>query len=76
MNPMDGFNATQIHIDELDREIESIRIERLIRDAAVGRPSLPRRARAGLGRSLISLGDALVGEARSTSRTAPTNGQF
>ena len=74
---MDGLlGATQIHIDELDREVESIRTERLLRDAAGARPSLPRRARAGLGRGLISLGDALVGETRRPSQSAQTNGQF
>jgi hypothetical protein len=77
MNSMDGLlGATQIHIDELDREIETIRTERMLRGTAASRPSLPRRARAGLGRSLIALGDALVGDTRRPSQSVHTNGQF
>jgi hypothetical protein len=77
-NPMDTkFSATQLHIDELDREIEGIRTERLLHSAAGDRPSLGRRARAGVGRGLISLGVALVGEGRGQSaRTASVDGSF
>jgi hypothetical protein len=56
------FSPTQMHIDELDREIETIRTERLLRSASASRPSLAQRARTGVGRGLIALGVALTGE--------------
>ena len=56
--------AAQLHIDELDREIEAIRIEQVL--SAAQPHGLPRtaRARAAVGRGLIALGVALVGETR------------
>ena len=68
------FGATRIHMAELDREIEAIRLERLIEATRPDRPSWPRRARAGFGRGLISLGGALVGERRGSARIAGPNG--
>jgi hypothetical protein len=53
--------------DELDREIESICAERLINASGPTRPSVATRARAGLGRRLIALGNALVGRAEAVS---------
>jgi hypothetical protein len=49
-------------MDELDREIEMIRTERFLRAATPGRPTLPMRASAGIGRALIALGVALGGD--------------
>jgi hypothetical protein len=74
-NTMDALlGATQIHIDELDREIESIRTERLLRAAEPKREPIRRRARASLGRGLISLGVALGGETQArVSRTTRTD---
>ena len=64
--------ATQLHIDELDREIESIRIERFL-SAAHPRYARTVRARAAVGRWLIALGAALVGETRGhATRTTRT----
>ena len=68
------FGTTRIHMAELDREIETIRLERLIEAARPDRPSWPRRARAGFGRGLISLGGALVGEPSGSARTAGNSG--
>jgi hypothetical protein len=78
MDPMDGLlGATKIHIDELDREIETIRIERLLKAAAPPRAGLPSRAKAGVGRGLIALGVALVGQpAERPHRTATTDGRL
>ena len=59
----DTWDAARLHREELDREIESIRTERLIRSGSAPAASLPGRARAGIGRGLISLGTALVGGA-------------
>jgi hypothetical protein len=62
--------TVRIRQDELDREIDAIRVERLINEAGPARPALPTRARTGLGRSLISLGTALVGRADSPRSTS------
>ena len=62
--------TVRIRHEELDREIESIRTERLINATSPSRPALPTRARAGLGRGLISLGTALVGRADSPSSSS------
>ena len=59
----DTFDSARLHREELDREIDSLRTERLIRAASPVRQGLPARARAGLGRGLISLGTSLVGTA-------------
>jgi hypothetical protein len=56
--------------EELDREIEAILAERRLDATTPSRPALPTRARAGLGRGLISLGTALVGRADSASSTS------
>jgi hypothetical protein len=53
--------------DELDREIESIRAERLMNASGPTQPNVATRARAGLGRRLIALGNALVGRAEAVS---------
>jgi hypothetical protein len=67
------LGATELHIAELDREIESIRTERLLRAATPARPPLQQRARTSVGRRLISLGQALVGDSRARpARTART----
>jgi hypothetical protein len=75
MNTMDALlGATKIHIDELDREIETIRTERMLKDASPPRAGLPSRARAGLGRGLIALGVALGGDpAGRPTRTATSD---
>jgi hypothetical protein len=53
-------HATTIHIAELDREIETIRLERLM--SAGGRPDgFIERTRRRTGRVLIAAGSALAG---------------
>ena len=56
------LGATRIHMDELDREIETIRTERLLRAPTPDRQTLPMRATAWIGRGLIALGVALGGD--------------
>jgi hypothetical protein len=68
----DTLDGGRIRRDELDREIETIRTERLIRAATPDQPGLPSRARAGLGRRLISVGTALLGSSERAARTAPS----
>jgi hypothetical protein len=71
----DSFDAARLHRQDLDREIESIRTERLLRSATAPAPGLPSRARAGLGRGLISLGTALLGSSETGARSAsPASG--
>lgn len=70
----DQFDSAQIHREELDREIDAIRTERLIQAAAPARPGLPTRARAGLGRGLISLGTSLVGTADAAAAATRSAG--
>ena len=69
---MSGYpGPAQLHIDELDREIESIRMEQILSAAHPHRRLRIARARAAVGRRLIALGVALVGETRGhATRTA------
>ena len=73
-----SFDAARLHREELDREIDTIRTERLLRSATASGPSLPGRARAGIGRGLISLGTALLGTTEGAAdrpRTAGSSGR-
>lgn len=71
----DQNHAVRLRHAELDHEIETIRRERLIRAASPAAPGLPARARAGIGRGLISLGTSLVGRSDAGSPVAAsTNG--
>ena len=72
----DTFDFARLHQEELGREIEAIQTERLVRSATPVRLGLPARARAGLGRGLISLGTSLVGRAdAATAATRSTGSQ-
>jgi hypothetical protein len=64
------FDAARLHREELDREIDALRTERLVRSASPPGSGLPTRVRAGLGRRLISLGNSLVGAAEAGARSA------
>ncbi len=52
--------TTQIHLADLDREIEALRTERRIGAGGAG-TGVVERARRGAGRALISAGEALAG---------------
>jgi hypothetical protein len=71
------FDAAGLHREELDREIDAIRTERLVRSASPPSQGLPARVRAGLGRRLIALGSSLVGpsEAGPRSVTSASGGR-
>lgn len=73
----DSFDSARIHRQDLDREIEAIRTERLLRSTTAPSgetPGLAGRARAGLGNRLISLGAAVLGSADAGRRSAaPTS---
>jgi len=70
----DTFDSARLHPEELDRQIDSLRTERLIRAASPVRQGLPARARAGLGRGLISLGTSLVGTADAAAAATRSAG--
>ena len=53
--------TTQIHVADLDREIEGLRTERRI-GAGSTQTGVVDRARRGAGRALISAGRALAGD--------------
>lgn len=61
----DRYNAARLHCDDLEREIESIRMERLLRDLAAS-GSLIERVRRRTGLALVAAGRAVGGaEVRS-----------
>lgn len=62
-------DATRLHRAELDREIETLRTERLLDAAASHPPGLATRGRRAAGRALISAGQALVGGDRGAFRS-------
>jgi len=53
--------SVRMRHEELDREIEAIRAERLLQANNESQPGFAGRARSGIGRGLISLGTAIVG---------------
>jgi hypothetical protein len=61
--------STDIHRADLDREIDTLRLERLL--AIDSRPNrgIVGRMRHGAGRALIALGTALVGREAGALRT-------
>ena len=61
--------STVIHRADLDREIDTIRNERLIAAAGAAHVSLVGRARRATGQALIAAGTALIGRDGSTFRT-------
>lgn len=72
------FDSTPLHQEQLNREIDAIQVERLVRSARPSRPALPSRARSGIGRGLIYLGTWLVGTAdaaAAATRAAGTRGR-
>ena len=53
--------ATRLHLEQLDREIESIRQEHVLAPSPPPGTRLIARARRGIGSALIAAGVALVG---------------
>ena len=68
------FDSARLRQEQIDREIDAIQIERLVRSASRGRPALPGRARSGLGRGLIALGTWLVGAADTAAAATRSAG--
>ncbi|HEY7131663.1 MAG TPA: hypothetical protein VH440_05390 [Candidatus Limnocylindrales bacterium] len=61
--------ATRIHREELDREIESLRAERTMAADAEPHPGLVERARRRTGNALIAAGRSLAGSDSSPFET-------
>jgi hypothetical protein len=61
--------STGIHRADLDREIDTIRNERLLAAGDADQPGLIERARRRTGRVLIAAGTALIGRDGSNLRT-------
>jgi hypothetical protein len=61
--------STSLHRAELDREIDTIRNERLLAASEADHPGLIDRARRGTGRALIAAGTALGGRDGANLRT-------
>jgi hypothetical protein len=54
------FDGARIHQQELDREIEMLRTERILNANAPQRPGPMARGLASVGRGMISVGTALA----------------
>ena len=61
--------STGIHRADLDREIETIRTERLMATDQHPGPGIVERTRRGTGRALIAAGTALIGRETGALRT-------
>ena len=61
--------ASGIHRADLDREIETIRTERLMAPEHQHRTGIVERTRRGTGRVLIAAGTALIGRETAGLRT-------
>ena len=71
------FDGARIHQQDLDREIDSLRTERLLNGQATHRPGPVARGLASVGRGMISVGTALssrVDEA-AAPRSAESGGR-
>ncbi len=60
--------STDLHLADLDREIDTLRNERILA-AGDRRPGLVERTRRGTGRALIAAGTALIGREAANLRT-------
>jgi len=60
--------SADIHRADLDREIETIRIERLMAAGAPRHDGILERTRRGIGRALIAAGTALMGREAAALR--------
>ena len=54
------FDGARIHQQELDREIDSLRTEKLLNSTGPHRPGPVARGLASVGRGMVSVGTALA----------------
>ena len=71
------FDGARIQQQELDREIDTIRTERILSGQAPHQPGPASRAIASVGRGLISVGTALASrvDAVPAGQSAKSSGQ-
>jgi hypothetical protein len=71
------FDGARIHQQELDREIDSLRTEKLINGNRAPHPGPITRGLASVGRGLISVGTALANreDAQVAQQSAGSGGQ-
>ena len=70
------FDGARIHQQELDREIDSLRTEKLINGNRAPHPGPITRGLASVGRGLISVGTVLASrDAQGAQQSAGTGGQ-
>jgi hypothetical protein len=71
------FDGARIHQQELDREIDSIRAERMLSSRSPRRPGPVARSLATVGRGMVSVGTALASrvDGPAASRSTATGGQ-
>jgi hypothetical protein len=70
----ESFDAARLRREDLDHEIESVRIERLLHAMDPRHAGVATRARAALGRAFVSLGTAMIGGAGAASAAARSAG--
>ena len=70
------FDGARIHQQELDREIETLRTERLLSSHAQHQPGPVARGLASVGRGMISVGTSLASRVDAPSaRSAQSGGR-
>jgi hypothetical protein len=71
------FDGARIHQQDLDREIDSLRTEKLINSSRAPHPGPITRGLASVGRGLISVGTALASrdDAQRAQQSAGSGGQ-
>jgi len=71
------FDGARIHRQDLDREIETLRIEKFLNAQAGHRPGPVSRGLASVGRGMISVGTALANrvDASPAPRSAESGGR-
>ena len=68
------FDGPRIHQQELDREIDSLRTEKLINSRAPDRPGPVSRGLAWVGRGMVSVGTSLANRVDGPARRSAESG--
>jgi hypothetical protein len=68
------FDGARIHQQELDREIDTIRTEKLLSSREPNRPGPVARGLASVGRGMVSVGTALASRVDAPAQQSAGNG--
>ena len=68
------FDGARIHQQELDREIDTIRAERMLSSRSPRRPGPVARSLATVGRGMVSVGTALASRVDGPAASRSTAG--